>query len=513
MSQPEHVLVVGAGLGGLRTVEQLRSAGFQGRISLVGDEQHAPYDRPPLSKQVLTGEWAPERTTLRSVEGLDDLGVRTHLGMRAVALRPGEVELADGASLHADAIVVATGLAARTLPGQPAGVHTLRTLDDALALRAALERASSLLVIGGGFIGAEVASSARTRGLAVTVLEALPVPSARALGEELGALTGRLMTEAGVDLRTDVRIDGFVTGSAAPDSTGGRGSAGDKSGAGGRGATSLTGAAGRPSSTADPSGTGGSASRVGEGGAGEGGAGDAGDGGAGKGGAGGAGGAGDGGAGNGDAGNGDAGNGGAGEGSAGNGGGQLGVALADGSRVTADVVVLGIGGVPRLGWVDGAPDEGAVPGGLPCGATGRVEGLSGVWAVGDVAAWTDPRRGDRHRHEHWTSAGDQAATVARDILGEPPPPARVPYFWSDQFGLKIQLFGRPEHADTLLPLHGDGLAGGAVRGTVVGLLADGRLVAVAGFGAARFVARYRALLLDGADGAAALELASTLRTR
>ncbi|HKQ42919.1 MAG TPA: FAD-dependent oxidoreductase, partial [Pseudonocardia sp.] len=182
MSQPEHVLVVGAGLGGLRTVEQLRSAGFQGRISLVGDEPHAPYDRPPLSKQVLTGEWAPERTTLRSVEGLDDLGVRTHLGMRAVALRPGEVELADGASLHADAIVVATGLAARTLPGQPAGVHTLRTLDDALALRAALERASSLLVIGGGFIGAEVASSARTRGLAVTVLEALPVPSARALG-------------------------------------------------------------------------------------------------------------------------------------------------------------------------------------------------------------------------------------------------------------------------------------------------------------------------------------------
>ena len=495
MSQPEHVLVVGAGLGGLRTVEQLRSAGFQGRISLVGDEQHAPYDRPPLSKQVLTGEWAPERTTLRSVEGLDDLGVRTHLGMRAVALRPGEVELADGASLHADAIVVATGLAARTLPGQPTGVHTLRTLDDALALRAALERASSLLVIGGGFIGAEVASSARTRGLAVTVLEALPVPSARALGEELGALTGRLMTEAGVDLRTDVRIDGFVTGSAAPDSTGSGGSA-----AGAMRAVQATRATPATRTTqaartapANPAAratapaawataarataarataarataaraTAARATRRGHSGA-------------------------------------------------GHGGGQLGVALADGSRVTADVVVLGIGGVPRLGWVDGAPDEGAVPGGLPCGATGRVEGLSGVWAVGDVAAWTDPSRGDRHRHEHWTSAGDQAATVARDILGEPPPPARVPYFWSDQFGLKIQLFGRPEHADTLLPLHGDGLAGGAVRGTVVGLLADGRLVAVAGFGAARFVARYRALLLDGADGAAALELASTLRTR
>jgi NADPH-dependent 2,4-dienoyl-CoA reductase/sulfur reductase-like enzyme len=428
MSQPEHVLVVGAGLGGLRTVEQLRTAGFQGRISLVGDEPHAPYDRPPLSKQVLTGEWAPERTTLRSAAGLDELGVRTHLGMRAVALRPGEVELANGASLHADAIVVATGLAARTLPDQPAGVHTLRTLDDALALRSALEGASSLLVVGGGFIGAEVASSARTRGLAVTVLEALPVPSARALGEELGALTGRLMTEAGVDLRTNVRIAGFVGG--ADDGRGGHPS----------GATS--------------------------GGASSGGTDD-----------------------------------------------RIGVALADGARVVADVVVVGIGGVPRLGWMDGGSTASTTAGGLACGPTGRVEGLPGVWAVGDVAAWPDPAHGDRHRHEHWTSASDQAATVARDILGEPPPPARVPYFWSDQFGLKIQLLGRPEHADTLLPLHGDGLAGGAVRGTVVGMLADGRLAAVAGFGAARFVARYRALLQDGADGAAAAELAGTLNAR
>jgi 3-phenylpropionate/trans-cinnamate dioxygenase ferredoxin reductase subunit len=136
-----------------------------------------------------------------------------------------------------------------------------------------------------------------------------------------------------------------------------------------------------------------------------------------------------------------------------------------------------------------------------------------VWAVGDVAAWLDPTHGDRHRHEHWTSAGDQAATVARDILGERPPPPAVPYFWSDQFGLKIQLFGRPEHADTLLPLHGDGLEGGAVKGTVAGMLADGKLVAVVGFGAARFVARYRPLLQEGADGAAALELAGTLAAR
>jgi NADPH-dependent 2,4-dienoyl-CoA reductase/sulfur reductase-like enzyme len=403
VTQPEHVLVVGAGLGGLRTAERLRAAGYQGRLSLVGDERRAPYDRPPLSKQVLTGEWEPERTTLRSVEGLDELGVRTHLGMRAVALRSGEVELEDGASLYADAIVIATGLAARTLPGQPPQVHTLRSLDDALALRAALEQARSLLVIGGGFIGAEVASSGHARGLAVTVLEALPVPSARALGEELGLLAGRLMTEAGIDLRCSVRISRFVDAGL-----------------------------------------------------------------------------------------------------------RVGVILADGTEVDADVAVVGIGGVPRLEWIEGMSTTDGSTNGLACGPTGRVEGCTGVWAVGDVAAWADPVHGDRFRHEHWTSAVDQAATVARDILGEPPPPAPVPYFWSDQFGLKIQLLGRPEHADNLVALHGDGLTGGAVKGTVVGLLAGERLVAVAGFGAARFVVRYRALLQAQADRTAALEHAAKL---
>ncbi|MBN9100794.1 MAG: FAD-dependent oxidoreductase [Pseudonocardia sp.] len=389
MTNPEHVLVVGAGLGGLRTVEQLRATGYEGRISLVGAEEHAPYDRPPLSKQVLTGDWEPERTGLRTVEELENLGVRTHLGLRAVALRPGEVELSDGATLYADAIVVATGLVARRLPDQPASVHTLRTLDDALALRAQLEKIGSLLVVGGGFIGAEVASSARSRGVEVTVLEALPAPSSRALGADLGALNGRLLTEGGVDLRTNVRITGFVDG---------------------------------------------------------------------------------------------------------------GVALEDGSTVTADAVVVGIGGVPDLDWIEGVDASR----GLLCGPSGRVEGLEGVWAVGDVASW------DGHRSEHWTSAGDQAAVVARDIVGEEAPPATVPYFWSDQFGLKIQLIGRPDGADEVLPLHGTGLDGGPIKGTVAGYLAGGKLVAVAGFGAARLIARYRALVADGADRAAALEFAATL---
>jgi NADPH-dependent 2,4-dienoyl-CoA reductase/sulfur reductase-like enzyme len=405
-AQPEHVLVIGAGLGGLRTAEQLRSAGYQGRISLVGDEARAPYDRPPLSKQVLSGAWEPERIVLSTVEALTELGVRTHLGLRAVSLRPGVVELSDGSALHGDAVVVATGLSARTLPGQPGRVHTLRTLEDSLALRATLERVESLLVVGGGFIGAEVASTAHTRGIRVTVLEALDVPSSRALGAELGAVAGRLMTEAGIDLRTGVSITGFVEGD---------------------GPTAVE------------------------------------------------------------------------------------AELADGSRVGADAAVVGVGGVPRLDWLDGSGiDEADRAGGLPCGPTGRVEGLASTWAVGDVALWEDVHLGGRHRHEHWTSAGDQAAVVARDILGADPPPPTVPYFWSDQFGLKIQLVGRPEPADSVLALHGEGLTGGDIRGTVAGYLAGDRLVAVAGFGAARRVARYRALVASGGTRADALALAETL---
>jgi len=399
--QPEHVVVVGAGLGGLRTAEQLRSADFQGRISLVGAEPHAPYDRPPLSKQLLTGDWEPDRVVLRSLDALDDLGVRTHLGLHAVAMRPGEIELSDGASLHGDTVVVATGLVARTLPGQPANVHTLRTLDDALALRATLDRIGSLLIVGAGFIGAEVASAARSREIAVTVLETLPVPSARALGPEVGALAGRLLTENGAELRTGVAVAEFL---------------------------------------------------------------DAGD--------------------------------------------RVAVELTDGTRLNADAAVVGVGGTPRLEWL---ADTGLdVADGLACGPTGRVHGLDAVWAVGDVALWDDPAHGDRHRHEHWTSATDQAAVAARDILGVAAPPAAVPYFWSDQFGLKIQLFGRPELADEIVPLHGDGLSGGAVRGTVAGYLAGDQLVAVVGFGAARLVTRYRALVAAGASRAEVLSTAATL---
>jgi 3-phenylpropionate/trans-cinnamate dioxygenase ferredoxin reductase subunit len=163
-----------------------------------------------------------------------------------------------------------------------------------------------------------------------------------------------------------------------------------------------------------------------------------------------------------------------------------------------------------VSWLPPEVLESTGVGGVHCSPTGRVHGMQGVWAVGDVAAWDDPLYGRPHRHEHWTNAGDQANVVAHDVLGAPPPAPTVPYFWSDQFDLKIQLLGRPELADTMLPLHGTGLDGGEVRGTVAAYLAEDRVVAVAGFGAARYVVRYRPLVAAGATSAEVLEMAAGL---
>ncbi|MBL8775763.1 MAG: NAD(P)/FAD-dependent oxidoreductase [Acidimicrobiales bacterium] len=213
----DRIVVVGASLAGFRAAEALRAQGFDGALTLVGEEPHQPYDRPPLSKQVLTGDWDVDRIVLPSAapndDGADPFDWR--LGERAVGLDLGarEVELADGGRLGFDGLVIATGCRPRTIGGEGlAGVHVLRTLDDALALRADLERGPSrVAVIGAGFIGSEVAASCRARGLDVTVIEALPVPLERALGADMGALVGDLHREHDVDLRLGVGVDGFTS--------------------------------------------------------------------------------------------------------------------------------------------------------------------------------------------------------------------------------------------------------------------------------------------------------------
>ncbi|MCU1351827.1 MAG: fprC [Acidimicrobiales bacterium] len=211
------IAVVGASLAGLRAAEALRAEGFDGTVTLIGDEPHRPYDRPPLSKQVLAGGWDPERTRLVAGERDHDLALDWRLGTRAVGLdrHAQQVVLADGTHVAYDGLVIATGATPRTIafPDGMAGIHTLRTLDDCLAVRDALDAgAQHVVVVGAGFIGAEVAATCRSRGADVTLLEALPVPLGRVLGTEMGAICAAVHRDHGVDLRTGVGVAGFEGG-------------------------------------------------------------------------------------------------------------------------------------------------------------------------------------------------------------------------------------------------------------------------------------------------------------
>lgn len=195
-----HVVIVGASLAGLRAGEALRREGFAGSLTIIGEEAHRPYNRPPLSKQILTGRYTPAELHLPCEDGLD---AHWLLGRRAVQLDldAGCVRLEDGSASPFDGVVIATGVAARR-PGIPGarleGVHVVRTLDDALSLQAGLLAGRRLVVAGAGFIGCEVAASARQLGLDVTVVEPGSSPMARLLSPELGAVFEAIHREKGV---------------------------------------------------------------------------------------------------------------------------------------------------------------------------------------------------------------------------------------------------------------------------------------------------------------------------
>ena len=219
----DHVVVVGASLAGLRACENLRTQGFGGRVTLIGAEDEVPYDRPPLSKKLLAGDWEPDRIRLRKADDFASLNLDLCLGRRAVALDTvaQRVDLDDGTTVAYDGLVIATGASPRRLPGQPDldGIVELRTLADSLDLRTRLRGgAARVTVIGAGFIGLEVAATARQAGCEVTVLEGAPAPLIRGLGAHLGAAVAGVHLQQGVDLRCDVRIagiegaDGRVTG-------------------------------------------------------------------------------------------------------------------------------------------------------------------------------------------------------------------------------------------------------------------------------------------------------------
>jgi NADPH-dependent 2,4-dienoyl-CoA reductase/sulfur reductase-like enzyme len=323
-----RVLVVGASAAGLAAAETLRREGYSGEITLVGEEPHPPYDRPPLSKQILAGEWGTERLALRSEEQFADLGLELRLGVEAIGLDVDarEVRLAGGESVGYDALVIATGVRPRRLPGE--GAHVLRTLGDAIALRENLGPGKRLVVVGAGFLGAEAAAVARGLGADVTVLEPAPVPLAHAVGAEVGAVLAQAHLDHGVDLRTGVSVTAV---------------AGD------------------------------------------------------------------------------------------------GVQLAGGELVEADEVLVAIGAVPNTEWLEGSGLT--IDNGVVCDE--YCAAAPGVYAAGDVARWHNPLFDASMRIEHRTNAAEQGMAAARNLLNadSPKPFAPVPFFWSDQYDMKVQAYG------------------------------------------------------------------------
>ncbi|GAB2945770.1 FAD-dependent oxidoreductase [Streptomyces pseudoechinosporeus] len=393
------VTVVGASLSGLYAARELRAQGFDGRLVVVGDEPHRPYDRPPLSKDFLTGRADEDQLALTDAEETAELDADWLLGVRARALdaRGRTVLLNDGRTLSTDGVVIATGASARGLPGcELTGVHTLRTLDDARALRAELSAGPrQIVVIGGGFIGAETASSCAALGHDVTVVEAAPLPLVPQLGPAMAAVCAALHRRGGVDLVTG-------TGVAAL-----------------RGTVAITG-----------------------------------------------------------------------------------VELADGRTLPADVVIVGIGATPTTDWLAGSTL--ALHDGVLCD-DGCVTGLPQVVAVGDVA------RVGGTRAEHWTSATEQPRVAVRNLLaGHTTETVRpVPYFWSDQYGARIQFAGRRLATDTVRIVEGAITDGAPDEGGFLALYErEGRTTAVLFVDRPRPFMRARREL---ARGASAVEAAAATR--
>ncbi len=344
----DRVVIVGASLAGLRSAEALRRKGFTGELILVGDEVHPPYDRPPLSKEFTAKAMPAESLHLRQSPSLE---ATWQLGVPATSLDAAAhvVTLGDGAELGYDGLVIATGATPRRLPGLPGaarGLHYLRTVDDALRLRADLVPGTRVVVIGGGFIGAELASTCRELGLPVTVVTPLPM-MVSALGQ-LSEAAAQRARRHGVEV-----IEGPGVSAVEIDD------------------------------------------RV------------------------------------------------------------RSVELTDGTRLSADVVVVAIGVRPAVDWLAGS--GAAIDSGVVCDDTLAVRGVADAVAAGDVACWPHPALdGELLRLEHWTNAAEQATAAADRLLtGGGRPFAPVPSFWSDQYGVRLQGVGLTGRADEVAVIDGD----------------------------------------------------------
>ncbi|MEU9368313.1 FAD/NAD(P)-binding oxidoreductase [Streptomyces avermitilis] len=379
------VLVIGGSVGGLTTVEALRGKGFRGAVQVVGAEAHLPYDRPPLSKKILSGAWDEEQVRLRGQQELGALDAEFLLCCRAMRLdvEAHTVVLDDGQKLDYGRLVLATGLTPRTLPGTGAlrGVGVLPTLEDSAGLRAQLLAARDVAIVGAGVLGCEVAATAREMGLNVTLIDPNPTPMWRQTVPAIGQVLSGLHTAHGVRLLMETRTTGLL----------------DDNG------------------------------RV------------------------------------------------------------TGVGIEGGETVPADVVVVTIGSIPATDWLVGSGLT--LNDGIVCDERGRA--ASDVYAVGDVARWSDGRTGVSARLENRTSAVQQAVFVAGDITGAKDSYQPVPYFWTDQYDVRIQVFGSlPEDADVRLI---DGTA--ESRKFVMVAEKEGHAVGVVGWNSAKAVmaAKYASL--------------------
>lgn len=328
-----HVTIVGTSAAGVATAEALRRQGFTGRLTMIDADADPFYDRPPLSKHYLTDGWTDDRVALRPPGAVDALDAEQLLGTRAVGLDVAErvVHTDDGRAIRSAAIVIATGVRPRTLPRQEdlAGVHLLRSRSDAAALREAFASGRSVVVVGNGVLGSELAAAAAGRGAPTTLVGSQLLPMSAQLGTTAATALAARHRAAGVVLRNGVRAERLV-------------------------GTERFRA----------------------------------------------------------------------------------VALTDGTEVRADVAVAAIGAVPVVDWLEGSGLE--LDDGVVCDASCRA--APGIWAVGDVARWSHPDGGSR-RLENRTNANEQAVAVARAILGDPRTYDPVPYFWSDQYGARLQVFG------------------------------------------------------------------------
>jgi 3-phenylpropionate/trans-cinnamate dioxygenase ferredoxin reductase subunit len=368
VSFEKGVVIVGGGLGAARTAEQLRRAEYTGAIVIVSDEVHVPYDRPPLSKEVLRKE--VDDVTLKPREWYDEKDITLRLGSAATGLDTAgqTLTLADGSVLSYDELVIATGLVPRRIPTIPdlEGIRVLRSFDESMALREHASEARRAVIIGAGFIGCEVAASMRGLGVDVVLVEPQPQPLAMVLGEQIGELVARLHRDEGVDVRLGVGV-AEVRGEGHVDT----------------------------------------------------------------------------------------------------------VVLSDGTELSADLVVVGIGSHPATEWLDGSGIE--VDNGVICDEAGRTSAPN-VWALGDVASWRDPL-GHQARVEHWSNVAEQARVVVPAMLGQDTPSnVVVPYFWSDQYDVKIQCLGEPHATDTVHIVEDDGrkfLAYYERDGVLVGVVGGG----------------------------------------